>query len=202
MNAKADKAQEVETIEVSPMNVISRTFGVSDEIGDAINSFLNEVIAPTVEGSDTSLIIGAASTAAQMNLHCEGVVAKFDGDKLDQVAASYVVHRILSQACRDLYMGIEFGDKGIFRAQRQLAAALAKLQSNKGDDVIESQVLGRINWVTQMKIQQVIRTRLFGVLQVAYRAQTGKVWIFETDDATALPEAHGATDPGVAALMA
>ena len=201
MTQQNDKAQNDEKVEVTPINVISRTFGINDEIGDAINSFLNDVIAPTIEKSDTSLIVGAASTAAQMNLHCEDVVAKFDGDKLEQVAASYVIERSLSQSCRDLYKGIEFGDKGIFRAQRQLAAALAKLQTNKGDDVIESQVLGRINWLTQMKCQQVFRTRLFAVSQAQYRVQTGKVWIFDDDAADTAPEI-AATDPGTAALMA
>ncbi len=200
MNTKTDKANEVETVEISPMNVIARQFGIKDEIGDSINTFLNEVISPTIEATDCASILGAADVTVAKQLACEEVKDKFDTSDVEAVAASYVVERVFGQTCRDLHFGLKFGNEGIAKAQKQVATQLIGLRTAKGDEVKERTALGRISWLTQLKCQQSFRISMFLNAQVAYRAQTGKVWV-EPNATEDTPDLDVSADPALAILM-
>ena len=173
MNAKA------KTVELDEGTaVVAPDLGQNAAIAEddaTINSFLN-LMSSAIEATNCSIIIGAAETFLTSELTLDEAKERFVGEDVEQQAATFIVERFVGALCVNIHRGITYGESEIDKAIKQLARARVKLVSNKGDEVVEQYVEGRVRWLAQQRCQQEFRAALMPIAQAAYKKQTGLDW--------------------------
>ena len=158
-----------------------------DVLAEGISAIINDVIAPTIEATNVSMIAGHAQTIVELQITSEDLKATFDPDMLEFEAASFISEMLVGALSYNLWKGsTDFGPAGIKRQFKTLNSSIALLQRNKGDVEHEERVLKALNWFVKYQMQQSFRLQLIPVANAIYRKQTGMDWTAPSDKAEAV----------------